>query len=54
VLTVQPTAEDIAAMGVNPMDPRRRGATARRAYESVTARLAAPGQAGMMSVLTRA
>jgi NTE family protein len=54
VLTIQPTADDLAAMGVNPMDPRRRAATARQAYESVTARLAAPGQAGMVAVLTRA
>ncbi len=36
----QPTAEDAAVMGVNAMDPSRRAAIARQAYESTRRRLA--------------
>ncbi len=40
VLALQPTAEDAAVMGWNAMDPTRRAAIARRAYDSTLRRLA--------------
>jgi NTE family protein len=39
VLTFQPTADDIAAMGVNAMDPGRRGAVTRQARVSALRKL---------------
>lgn len=39
VVAFQPTAEDAAVMGVNAMDPTRRGAIARQAFESTLRRL---------------
>ena len=39
VLAFQPTPEDAAVMGVNAMDPARRSAVARQAYESTLRRL---------------
>jgi NTE family protein len=39
VLAFQPTAEDAAVMGTNPMDPGPRTAIARQAYESTLRRL---------------
>jgi len=39
VIAFQPTAEDIAVIGPNPMDPRRRAAVARQARESTLRRL---------------
>ena len=40
VLAFQPTPEDLAVIGLNPMDPTRRGAVARQARESTLRRLA--------------
>jgi NTE family protein len=40
VMAFQPTAEDLAAMGTNPMDPACRGRVARQAYVSTRRRLA--------------
>ncbi len=40
VLAFQPTAQDVAVIGVNPMDPDRRAAVARQARESTLRRLA--------------
>jgi NTE family protein len=40
VVAFQPTATDAAVMGVNAMDPSRRSAIARQAYESTHRRLA--------------
>lgn len=39
VMAFQPTPEDAAVMGVNAMDPARRSAIARQAYESTLRRL---------------
>jgi NTE family protein len=40
VIAFQPTAEDAAVIGPNPMDPHRRGAVARQTRESTLRRLA--------------
>ena len=40
VIAFQPTAQDAAAIGPNPMDPDRRAAVARQARQSTLRRLA--------------
>ena len=51
VLTIQPTADDLAVMGVNAMDPGRRADVARRAFESTKRRLDDPRAAEVVSLL---
>ena len=52
VLAFQPTAEDAAVMGNNAMDPRRRAAVARQAYESTLRRLERADTRKRLSALT--
>ena len=51
VVLVQPTAEDLAGMGVNPMSRRRRHQVLERAVRTVAEQLAAPEVAEQLSVL---
>ena len=53
VVLVQPTAEDLRGMGVNPMSRRRRHEVLERAVETVGAQLAAPEVAERIAVLPR-
>jgi NTE family protein len=51
VIAFQPTAEDVAVMGVNAMDASRRAAIARQAYESACRRLARPDTKSRLAAL---
>jgi NTE family protein len=51
VLTFQPTPTDVAAMGRNPMDASRRGATTMAALASARSRLADPAIADRLELL---
>ena len=51
VLTLQPTAADVRVMGVNAMDPARRTAVARQAFESAQRRLADARAADLVALL---
>jgi NTE family protein len=53
VIAFQPTAEDLAAIGPNPMDPDRRAAVARQARESALRRLARADTRAWFKVIER-
>ena len=53
VVLVQPTAEDLAGMGVNPMSRRRRHQVLERAVRTVGEQLAAPEVAEQLAALPR-
>ena len=54
VITFQPTTDDLAVMGLNAMDPLRRGEVARRVRVSARERLARPDARDRVDLLTRA
>jgi NTE family protein len=54
VLALQPTAADRAVMGFNAMDPRRREAVARQAYQSTVERLGRHDLADRVEILAKA
>ena len=51
VLVLEPTAEDLAVMGGNAMDPRRRGDVAEQARSTTVQRLAHPAAAELVAKL---
>lgn len=51
VLVLEPTAEDLAVMGSNAMDPARRGAVAEQARSTTVQRLAHPAAADLVAHL---
>jgi NTE family protein len=51
VLTIQPTAQDVAVMGINAMDARRRGDVAHEAFESARRRVEDPRVADVAAQL---
>jgi NTE family protein len=54
VITFQPTADDLAVMGLNAMDPARRADVARRARVSAHERLGRADASDRVELLTRA
>jgi NTE family protein len=52
VLVFQPTRDEVAAMGMNAMDPARRGPVTRNARESAARRLARADARGAREVLS--
>ena len=53
MIAFQPTSDDLAVMGVNAMDPDRRGPVTRRARESATTKLARDDVRALLRDLAR-